>query len=447
MTTGTARVHIQPMTTHPRRLISLAALALVLGAAAVVAPMVAQATPPAPTLTVVAAPNPVGQNDTSTFTVTVDPGLVGETVQLEHKALGLLWSLVDSTTLDADLQARFAVKQGLLGNYQYRVKVAANANHTAGTSAVTTLNVVVDPTPVAVPGVYGCASATPAVARPGGGSWQCTFSDEFSGTALDTTYWHVAKQGLMTQPKVEKACFGDESTGNVKVDGGSLHLTASVKATATACPANPTKSSRKFGAAVWHNVPDGTQPTLQQTYGYYEVRAKLPSPHGSTEGRAVTPPATPTYPTDTAKGLQETFYLWPTTDRYGFWPLSGEMDFAEFYSAAGNLNAPAMHQLSGTTTGGWKSPGCNIDPTTGGTVGGFNTYKFLWSSTRLTTWVNDNPTPCSDVAISGGPFNKGFYLILMQAFGNAETLNEYTLTPGDTPDVGTTEIDYVRVWQ
>lgn len=437
------------MTPHPRRLFSLAALTLVLGAAAVVAPLVAEATPPAPTITVVAAPNPVGQNDTATLTVTVDPGHTGETVQLEQKALGLLWSLVDSTTLDGDATAQFAVQQSLVGNYQYRVKVAANANHTAGTSAVTTLEVQTLGTPVAVPGSYPCAGVSPAasIVRPGGGAWQCTFSDEFSGTALDTTYWHVATQGLMTQPKTEKACFGDQSTGNVKVENGSLHLTASVKAAATACPARPTKSSRKFGATVWHNTPDGTRPTLQQTYGYYEVRAKLPSLHGGTEGRAVLPPATPNYPTDTAKGLQETFYLWPTTDRYGFWPLSGEMDFAEFYSAAGNLNAPAMHQLSGTTGGGWKSPGCNIDPTTGGSVGGFNTYKFQWTSTRLTTWVNDNPTPCSDLAISGGPFNKGFYLILMQAFGNADTLNEYTLAPGDFPDVGTTEIDYVRVWQ
>ncbi|MEV5002628.1 glycoside hydrolase family 16 protein [Nocardioides sp. LML1-1-1.1] len=437
------------MTTHPPRRPRLVALALLLGAATVVAPMVAQATPPAPAISVVAAPNPVGQNDTSTLTVTVDPGLAGETVSLELKVAGLLWSLVDTATLDADSTARFAVKQGLLGSYQYRAKVVANANHTAGTSAVSTLSVVASATPVAVPGVYGCAGASPAssIAHPGGGAWQCTFNDEFSGTALDTTYWNVAAQGLMTQPKTEKACFGDQSTGNVAVGGGTLKLTASVKAAATACPGHPTKSSRKFGATVWHNSPDGTEPTLQQTFGYYEVRAQLPGLHGGTEGRAVAPPATPAYPTDTAKGLQETFYLWPTTDRYGFWPLSGEMDFAEFYSAAGNLDAPAMHQLSGTTTGGWKSPGCNIDPATGGTVGGFNTYKFLWTSTRLTTWVNDNPTPCTDLAISGGPFNKGFYLILMQAFGNAETLNEYTLTPGAVPDVGTTEIDYVRIWQ
>ena len=178
------------MTPHPRRLFSLAALTLVLGAAAVVAPLVAEATPPAPTITVVAAPNPVGQNDTATLTVTVDPGLTGETVQLEQKALGLLWSLVDSTTLDGDATAQFAVQQSLVGNYQYRVKVAANANHTAGTSAVTTLEVQTLGTPVAVPGSYPCAGVSPAasIVRPGGGAWQCTFSDEFSGTALDTTY-------------------------------------------------------------------------------------------------------------------------------------------------------------------------------------------------------------------------------------------------------------------
>jgi len=401
---------------------------------------------PSPTLGISASPNPVGRTDTATITVTVDPGLTGETVSLENKVLGLLWTQVDTATLDSEGKAQFLVSQGAIANYQYRAKVSANANHTAGTTSTLILQVVANGTPQTQPGIYDCASNSPSVSRPGGGSWQCMYSDEFSGTSLDTTHWSIAQMGYQTQPKTEPACMGNESTGNLWVSGGQVHLRATVLATAASCPGHPSKTSRKFAAQIWHNSPDGSQPSLHQTYGYYEVRAKLPALHGTTEGRAVAAPATPNSPTDTGVGLQETFYLWPSSDRYGWWPNSGEMDFAEFYSGAGNVDNPAMHQSSGTDHGGWAFPDCNIDPATGGDPGGFNTYKFLWTSTHLTTWVNNNPNPCTDTTISGQPFDKGFYLVLAQAFGNSATLNAYTLTPGAS-DVGTTDIDYVRVWQ
>ena len=417
--------------------------------------MAAQATPPAPTLDVIATPNPVGQNDYATFTVDVDPGLLNETVTLEQKVLGLLWTGVDTEPLDANNQAKFRVKLSIIASYQYRVKVASNANHTAGTSAVVVLDVVKDATPYVVQGSYPCGGASPGagVVRPGGGSWQCTFSDEFTSMTLDTTYWNVATAGHMPHPKADPACYGNQASGNVALDGDNLLLTASVKASATDCPGPSTRTARKFGATVWHNIADGTSPTLQQVYGYYEVRAKLPTIHGDTDGQAIENkfiPDAADFPTDTTKGLQETFYLWPTNDRYGFHPNSGELDFAEFYSGAGNLSKPAFHYPGeGSNIGGWGHEDCNITSSYGGDPGGFNTYKFLWTPTKLTTWVNDNPDPCTEITISGQPFDRGFYLILMQAYGVGATYNDYTLpaAPYSNANVGTTAIDYVRVWQ
>jgi len=222
------------MISHPRRLISQGAVLLLLGALAVVVPMTAAQAVPSPTLSLTAAPNPVGRTDVSTVTVTVDPGLTGETVTLENKVLGLVWTQVDTATLDSDGIARFAVSQGAIGSYQYRAKVSANANHYAGTTSTLVLQVVANGTPNTQPGIYSCASASPSVARPGGGSWQCMYNDEFSGTSLDTTYWSVAQMGYQTQPKTEPACMGNQSTGNVSVSGGQLHLKATVLATAAA---------------------------------------------------------------------------------------------------------------------------------------------------------------------------------------------------------------------
>lgn len=414
---------------------------------------------PSPTITLSAYPNPVSAGDNATITVTVSPGLTNENVTLETKTLGLIWTQVTASPtnspgqLGADGTVQFQVKQAINGWYSYRAKVAANANHTAGTSATFSLHVVTNATPQTQPGVYSCAGEAPpaSIPRPGGGSWQCMYNDEFTGTSLDTTYWSIAQQGLMTQPKVEPACMGNESTGNVAVSGGQLHLTATVLASPAPCPEEPGNSSRKFGALVYHNVPDGTSPTLAQTYGYYEVRAKLPTTmHGVLEGQAngTRPDGPEDLPAnwDAVPGLQETFYLWPSSERYGFWPHSGEMDFAEFYSGAGNLMNPSMHDGYDVDGGGWTKPHCNILDSYGGDADGFNTYRFLWTPTVLKTWVNDNPNPCTSTDHSGPPFDKGFYLALIQAFGTTSTENAYVLTPG-AKTVGTTDIEYVRVWQ
>ena len=61
--------------------------------------------------------------------------------------------------------------------------------------------------------------------------------------------------------------------------------------------------------------------TFSQTYGKWEVRAKLPDLQ--------------------TRGLQETLWLWPDNDiKYGAWPGSGEIDFAEFVDRGDGRDAP-----------------------------------------------------------------------------------------------------------
>jgi beta-glucanase (GH16 family) len=159
-----------------------------------------------------------------------------------------------------------------------------------------------------------------------------------------------------------------------------------------------------------------TRDLFTQTYGAFEVSAKLPQ--------------------TTAKGLQETFWLYPETLTYGKWPASGEIDFAEFYSEYQDLDIPFVHYSNSSKDPNTTSHNCTIDPTQ------FNTYGLDWTPTTLTMLYNGNVC-FTDTWLNGpAPFNQPFYIALTQALGlfggNAVTAN--------TPMPATTQIDWVRAW-
>src|SRR5258708_1406230 len=58
-----------------------------------------------------------------------------------------------------------------------------------------------------------------------GGSWTCTFDDEFSGTSLDTTKWLPQETWNSGYTSGLTACFVN-SPDNISVSSGLLHLTA-----------------------------------------------------------------------------------------------------------------------------------------------------------------------------------------------------------------------------
>jgi beta-glucanase (GH16 family) len=85
------------------------------------------------------------------------------------------------------------------------------------------------------------------------------------------------------------------------VSGGALHLTVRREATLRLCGLSLTQYTAGMVS---------TYTSFNQTYGRFEVRALLPQ--------------------TTARGLQETLWLWPVNvTRYGrSWPDSGEVDFS-----------------------------------------------------------------------------------------------------------------------
>ena len=267
--------------------------------------------------------------------------------------------------------------------------------------------------------------------KPNGTAWQCTFDDEFDGTSVDRNKWLVqttAASGFHSGAE----CFVD-SPNNVAVSNGTLKLTVRKESAPFTC----TSPSGSYTTQYTSGTVNGYG-RFNQTYGRFEVRAKLPN--------------------TAIQGLQETLWLWPVNStKYGYWPASGEIDFAEFYSLYNGWNIPYLHYSLSQSTVNWTTntniytayPAPNNQPgmSCSYTKGAFNTYTVLWQPGRITLQVNGQNCIVDNYAAtnvgSPAPFDQPFFLALTQALGVGG--NAYI--DGKTPLPATTEVDYVRVWQ
>jgi beta-glucanase (GH16 family) len=267
--------------------------------------------------------------------------------------------------------------------------------------------------------------------KPDGSTWTCTFDDEFDGTSVDRTNWLVqttAASGFRAGPE----CFVD-SPDNVAVANGTLRLTARKESAPFTCKTPSGGYSSQYTSGTINGFG-----RFSQTYGRFEVRAKLPN--------------------TAIKGLQETLWLWPqNSTKYGLWPASGEIDMAEFYSQYNGWNIPYIHYNVLQSTVSWQTntnvytalPAPNNQP---GMVcyfdkGAFNTYTMIWEPGRITLQVNGQNCIVNNYSAynltGAAPFDQPFFMALTQALG----VGTNAFVDGTTPLPATTEVDYVRIWK
>jgi beta-glucanase (GH16 family) len=264
--------------------------------------------------------------------------------------------------------------------------------------------------------------------RPGGGRWTCTFDDEFAAatgdpTALNASWWTpqlTATSAFATGPAGAEACYVN-STNNISVSGGALHLTARREAAPFSCAGLFTTS---YTAGMV-----STYTGFNQADGRFEVRALLPQ--------------------TTASGLQETLWLWPVNDtKYGAWPGSGEVDFSEFYSQYASLDVPYIHYVynpatvnAATSTNTVTATNCQI------LLSRYNDYAVVWSPGKFTITINGSVCLVDNYRAANGtgaaPFDQPFFVALTQALG----VGTNAFNPATTPLPATTSVDYVRVWK
>lgn len=268
--------------------------------------------------------------------------------------------------------------------------------------------------------------------------WTLVWSDEFDGNNLDREKWSF-----------EKNCWGGgnnelqcyiESDRNAYVADGKLHIVALKESTDGPSlneedPGYPGASvTRDYSSARLRSKGSG-----DWTYGRIEINARLPQ----------------------GQGIWPAFWMLPSENRYGGWPLSGEIDILE----AVNLNTPGFENtVHGTLHYGQVWPnnqytGTEYSPPQN-TWEVFHTYAVEWQEGEIRWYVDDVhfATQTSDgwftyywdgdekgftTGSPAAPFDQNFHLLLNLAVGgnwpgspNAETVFPQTL-----------EIDYVRVYQ
>ena len=250
-----------------------------------------------------------------------------------------------------------------------------------------------------------------------GQQYSCSFDDEFSqDSTIDPSKWLVqttAHSGYHSGLE----CYENDPS-NVNLDGGTLNLTAEQVPTPVYCPASPAPYTTPYTSGMV-----STYQRFNQTYGVYEVRAKIADA--------------------TVQGLQTSFWLWHSTKTYGSSSsIGGEIDFAELFSEYPNLAIPDIHYNNAKSDPNSTATNCVIgDPSQ------FHTYELEWTPHSMKI-VYDGQTCLVDhwspnfPQNAPAPFDQPFYLCLTQALGWDTNM----FVPADTPMPATTSVAWVRAW-
>lgn len=213
-------------------------------------------------------------------------------------------------------------------------------------------------------------------------------------------------------------CFVN-SPNNVSVADGVLSLTAREEAAPFTCLDPSGNYTTQYTSGMV-----STYSKFSQAYGRFEVRAKLPAA--------------------TVEGLQESFWLWPVNPvKYGAWPASGEIDFAEIYRPYSDRAIPYMHYNAASYDANVTNNYCMISD-----ISQFHTYAVEWTTSTITIIYDgtpclvDNWNPATPL-VKPQPFDQPLLIALTQALG----VGTNAFDPSTTPLPATTQIDYVWIWK
>ena len=240
-------------------------------------------------------------------------------------------------------------------------------------------------------------------------SYDLVWNDEFKYTgALDSTKWGYDLGSENGGWGNNEKQYYTNSLSNVKADGDNLVITA---------------KKEKYGSFNYTSARVVTKNKADFTYGYFEVKAKLPSGIG-------------TWPA---------LWLLPTDNVYGGWPNSGEIDMMEMVGTRPNHVLGSIHTRNYNWYNGISvSKGESID--VDDTINDYNLYAVEWTEDYINFFVNNELyftfNNEGDGDYKKWPFDQDFHLIFNIAMGG---------TLGGTISNLFTEtsmtIDYVRVYQ
>lgn len=244
------------------------------------------------------------------------------------------------------------------------------------------------------------------------------WGDEFDGPVLDTGKW--AYETAFNKPgwfNNEKQYYAAERTKNVRLEGGKLILEAHRETTA---------NFPDSGGQAYTSGRLTTAGLHSWTYGYYEIRAKLPCARG-------------TWPA-----------IWMMPAAKAKWPEGGEIDIMEHVGMDpriihANLHTGLFNHVKGTQRGASKPLPTACDQ--------FHDYQLHWQPGSISIGfdgqaffrVLDNQPGGGELGRRGAwPFDGPFHLILNLAMGG-DWAGQKGIDNEALPQ--RMEVDHVRIWQ
>ena len=271
--------------------------------------------------------------------------------------------------------------------------------------------------------------------------WQLVWSDEFEGAALDRSKW-TPETSCWGGGNNERQCYTNRGE-NIAVQNGVLKLIAKPEKFIAHAFAQD-RSER--GAQVTQNFTSGkirVKDTHSWKYGRFEARLKLP------QGQSVWP----------------AFWMLPTENSYGGWPLSGEIDIMEAVnlgtvckdceaSKTENRSSIALHYGGRWPDNDFETHKVKLPNATDT----YHIFALEWGQGRM-DWFVDNQkvysaaqetwhTAAVDKKVNPlAPFDKRFNLILNLAVGGnlPDNKNENRFNPNSF--AAELLVDWVRVYQ
>jgi len=284
-----------------------------------------------------------------------------------------------------------------------------------------------------------CGFGEQQAAEANADGWKLTWSDEFDGKEIDRTKWdfdlgngffdYNANAWISGWGNSELQYYTREPE-NAFVKDGMLHIRA-VKESYNGCGYTSAKMKTR--------KRDGS-PLFNQKYGKFEFRAKLP----------------------TGKGVWPALWMLPQDDKYGGWPLSGEIDVLEAKGQEPNKVLGTLHFGSRWPANAHLSKDYVLPRD--GTIADFHIYSVEWEPGEIRWYVDGqlystqsfwwssrkkdgekvaNPANEADLNPWPAPFDQPFYLIMNVAVGGQFLGNpdKTTVFPAEML------VDYVRVYE
>jgi beta-glucanase (GH16 family) len=245
----------------------------------------------------------------------------------------------------------------------------------------------------------GCSGVSPAIAQ----DMRLVWSDEFNGSGAPNPDKWGYDTGAHGWGNNEVQRYTDSRT-NSFIRGGSLHIVA------------------RNENGRWTSARLRTKGKAEWTYGYFEIRAKLP--------RGV--------------GTWPAIWMLPGTDSYGLWPNSGEIDIVEHVGFDPGMIHSTAHTAAFNHLINTQKTGSALVKNV---YNSFHVYGLEWNKTHILCYIDGEPMfrfENTERSAEEWPFDKPFYLILNIAIGGS-----WGGQHGIDPDLqeAVMEVDYVRVYQ